>query len=34
MLQKGKGQVQDIKESKLWLQSAADLGHQAAALAL
>ncbi|MBA6342539.1 sel1 repeat family protein [Colwellia sp. MB02u-10] len=34
MLQTGKGQVQDIKASKLWLQSAADLGHQAAALAL
>ncbi|MDX2367197.1 MAG: tetratricopeptide repeat protein [Colwellia sp.] len=34
MLQTGKGQAQDLKESKLWLQSAADLGHQAAALAL
>lgn len=30
MLQTGKGQAQDLKESKLWLQSAADLGHQAA----
>lgn len=30
MLQTGKGQTKDINESKLWLQSAADLGHQAA----
>jgi TPR repeat protein len=34
MLQTGKGQAKNLKESKLWLQSAADLGHQAAALTL
>jgi len=34
MLQTGKGQAKDLQESKRWLQSAAELGHKAAALAL
>jgi len=34
MLETGKGQTQNLEESKLWLQKAANLGHQAAALAL
>jgi len=34
MLRTGKGQTKDLIEAKLWLQRAAGLGHQAAALAL
>lgn len=34
MLQTGKGQTKNQQESKLWLQKAAKLGHQAATLAL
>jgi TPR repeat protein len=34
MLQTGKGQTQDLQESHLWLQKAANLGHRDAVLAL
>ena len=34
MLQTGKGQPKNLKESKLWLQKSAAQGHRAAVLAL